>query len=510
VKLEEAKSEVFDVYLCHNSEDKPAVREIARRLVEQGIKPWLDEEQIRPGTSWQSALAEQVENIRSAAVLVGENGIGPWQNQEIQALLNQFMVRNFPVIPVLLPSATIIPELPWVLRNRHWVDFRATRLDPLKLLIWGITGAKPAELSDVSLSGKLATESLLLLGREGHPSIHLGRFDYPPGRYCAPLADLPEAEHATQLQIFRDRVEQYWVDGVLKASLYGESLISLGKRQAAQLVNAPWRYVLDVPEEPNMPPLEDRDISALYDANGLLLIVGGPGSGKTTTLLELARTLLDRARDDIRERVPVVLNLSTWKKRRRLAEWICSELSEKYRVPAKMGRFWLQHDYLVPLLDGLDEVETLLQSDCVTAINAFINESRPSGLVVCCRLNEYRWLPERLQFNGAIRLEPLTEHEVAQYFTIVGSELSTLREAIKTDPVLRELAQTPLMLGIMSLAFRGAAGSELARQKGDLPEERRKQIFHLYVDKMFQRKDMISLVLPKQKIINSYLGWQKE
>jgi hypothetical protein len=43
-------TEIFDVFLCHNSEDKPAIRNIARKLVENGITPWLDDEQIRSGT----------------------------------------------------------------------------------------------------------------------------------------------------------------------------------------------------------------------------------------------------------------------------------------------------------------------------------------------------------------------------------------------------------------------------------------------------------------------------
>ena len=42
------KAEIFDVFLCHNSEDKPAGREIAQMLVKEGIKPWLDEDEIRP------------------------------------------------------------------------------------------------------------------------------------------------------------------------------------------------------------------------------------------------------------------------------------------------------------------------------------------------------------------------------------------------------------------------------------------------------------------------------
>ena len=43
----------FDVFLCHNSEDKPEIHRIADDLIKQGIKPWLDEREIRPGELWQ-------------------------------------------------------------------------------------------------------------------------------------------------------------------------------------------------------------------------------------------------------------------------------------------------------------------------------------------------------------------------------------------------------------------------------------------------------------------------
>jgi hypothetical protein len=84
VNGQDSQAEIFDVFLCHNSEDKPAVREIAQQLVKEGIKPWLGEDEIRPGISWQTAIAEQIKSIRSAAVFVGENGLGLWQNEEIQ------------------------------------------------------------------------------------------------------------------------------------------------------------------------------------------------------------------------------------------------------------------------------------------------------------------------------------------------------------------------------------------------------------------------------------------
>jgi hypothetical protein len=141
VNGQDSTAEIFDVFLCHNSVDKPAVREIAQMLVKEGIAPWLDEDQIMPGTTWQTALGEQIEGIKSAAVFVGDAGLGPWQNQESQALLNQFVKRGCPVIPVVLPSAKTAPDLPWMFANLHCVDFR-TDSQPLKRLIWGITGMR--------------------------------------------------------------------------------------------------------------------------------------------------------------------------------------------------------------------------------------------------------------------------------------------------------------------------------------------------------------------------------
>jgi hypothetical protein len=331
------------------------------------------------------------------------------------------------------------------------------------------------------------------------------RTSFEPRLY-RPLAHPPDQDQIGQLEIFRRRVNEYWIDGVLKHSLHNEVLISLGKREIGDAVDAPWKYTVEVSDAVNSVSLEDRDVSTIYDTVGLLLILGEPGSGKTTTLLDLARTLLDRAGNDIKERVPVVLNLSSWKKKQVLAEWISGELSDKYRVPRKIAHFWLQNNYLLPLLDGLDEIETANQPECVAAINALIEESNPSGLVVCCRLNEYRWLPERLKLNGAICLEPLSEGEVAKYLAIGGSNLAALHDAVGTDPVLGELAQTPLMLSIMSLAGQGIGIDEFTRQKGDSLDERRKQIFHVYVEQMFQRKGTASLAFPKEKTIG-WLSW---
>jgi hypothetical protein len=133
----------FDVFLCHNWADKPAVKRIARQLQDAGVLPWLDEWELPPGQPWQPLLEEQLEHIKSAAVFVGAAGVGPWQEQEIHGFLREFVSRTCPVIPVLLPDAPQAPELPRFLRAMTWVDFRTNDPDPMKRLVWGITGRRP-------------------------------------------------------------------------------------------------------------------------------------------------------------------------------------------------------------------------------------------------------------------------------------------------------------------------------------------------------------------------------
>lgn len=135
----------FDVFLCHNGRDKPAVLKLGEQLKIQGILPWLDEWEVPPGSSWQRALEKQIEKIKSVAILIGTDGIGPWQRMEIEVFLRMFVAKNRPVIPVFLESVRGSGKnthLPVFLGNLTWVDFKKQQPDPMKHLIWGITGNK--------------------------------------------------------------------------------------------------------------------------------------------------------------------------------------------------------------------------------------------------------------------------------------------------------------------------------------------------------------------------------
>jgi len=61
------------VFLCHSSNDKPAVRELYQKLrAEAWIQPWLDEEELYPGQDWNFEIEKAVEAADVIAVCLSK------------------------------------------------------------------------------------------------------------------------------------------------------------------------------------------------------------------------------------------------------------------------------------------------------------------------------------------------------------------------------------------------------------------------------------------------------
>jgi hypothetical protein len=298
-----------------------------------------------------------------------------------------------------------------------------------------------------------------------------------------------EAEERRSLLVLLERVRQFWIAGVLDSSVHGAALLELGTARMSDAVEHPWERILELPgEEARIVPAE-RSIDQLFDeATRALLVLGAEGSGKTTVLLQLARALVARAERDPTQPVPVVLSLASWKgPRQDLRTWIVEEMQSKYYVPPRIGRAWIEEQRLALLLDGLDEVPESLRAECVEAVNRFLRDSSVPGIAVCSRLEEYLALPYRLAFGGAVRLEPLSPGQVQQYLEAGGARIAGLRELVARDDATRELARSPLLLSVMTLAYQDAAAdTALAAAISD--EERRAHIYDTFLDRMFARR----------------------
>ncbi|MEM7537488.1 MAG: NACHT domain-containing protein, partial [Chloroflexota bacterium] len=295
--------------------------------------------------------------------------------------------------------------------------------------------------------------------------------------------------------VLRQAVHLFWVKGVLHSSLYHEVRIRLGLDQRADAVDYPWDLILQQTDGPDVAIDDRKQLTDIYDElNGQMLILGAPGSGKTTTLLMLAESLLARAERNPEQPTPVVFNLSSWQDGQSLAEWLVEELNLRYQMPKKVSQGWVERDELVLLLDGLDEVGEARRDACVAAINEFRSEHVVS-LVVCSRIDEYESFTSKLRLSGAVIVRPLTRMQINAYIAELGTYGVVLAAALVGNAELRELAKTPLMLSVMAFAFEGQEVNE--EQRLDT-----KAIFDKYIERMFVHRELPHLYTPKQT-----LGW---
>lgn len=307
-------------------------------------------------------------------------------------------------------------------------------------------------------------------------------------------------------QALLQKVREFWVEGVLEKSLYKEVLIELGMQtQFSAVDNNPWDTIIQQTGKPDRKLDKAKILDVFSEFHGSLLILGEPGSGKTTTLLELARDLISLAIKNEHLPIPVVFNLSSWAlERKPLAEWLVDELNLRYQVPKKTGQTWVDNDALTLLLDGLDEVARQYSQACVDTINAFRRE-HSVDLAVCSRITDYEMLKSKLQLDGAIVIQSLDEDQIEDYLKNLGRETAAVRELVKTDPDFRELMDTPLMLGIAMLAYQGMTATAI--RAAETLQSRREYLFKAYVERTFEHRGHLSNKSYSQKQTIYWLMW---
>ncbi|OKH47366.1 hypothetical protein NIES2130_36025 [Scytonema sp. HK-05] len=149
----------YKVFLCHNSIDKPEIRQIRDQLRQQGIETWMDEKDIMGFDDWKKKIKENLSQMNAIAVFLGSSGFGEWQKYEIKCTEEEISRRDNTLFTlrrettprvglVILPSCQhTFQEIQnqyyhtpygWLF-NYHAVDLRTSKA-PMQELIGAITG----------------------------------------------------------------------------------------------------------------------------------------------------------------------------------------------------------------------------------------------------------------------------------------------------------------------------------------------------------------------------------
>jgi hypothetical protein len=121
----------------------------------------------------------------------------------------------------------------------------------------------------------------------------------------------------------------------------------------------------------------------------------------------------------------------------------------------------------------------------IEAINQFRTERGFTGLAICCREEAYKETEARLRVDGAILLQKLTSEQINDFLAQAGPNLASLRKALQQDNMLRQMAQSPLMLNMMLLAYSNYEGDIVSPDDNNQEalSARRHHLFATYVQR---------------------------
>jgi len=178
------------------------------------------------------------------------------------------------------------------------------------------------------------------------------------------------------------------------------------------------------------PALAGQDVATVYDKieSRRLVILGGPGSGKSVLVQRLAISLLGGKPSEEGQSydspIPVIFGLKSWEPGTGLNEWLAAQfVALRYKFAPSESEVCklLRNGRIVPILDGFDEINPLLRAKFLE----LLNKESSNPLILTSRPDEY------LDFGGSkaaadsnsallarapvIKLMPLSLEEVCSY-----------------------------------------------------------------------------------------------
>ncbi|MGR6922831.1 NACHT domain-containing protein [[Actinomadura] parvosata] len=287
----------------------------------------------------------------------------------------------------------------------------------------------------------------------------------------APARAPTSADIDTAKDVLTGLVSEQWREETVLRSLGDPEPMPLPWRSTdrRELVDHPGIIAKGAVAFPGL-PMHIKDMARRFRALPCrrLVILGGPGTGKTTLAVQLVLELL-RTREP-GERVPVLVSAAPWDDRvhPRLQDWLAAVLAMDYPalradalgpgIPEALAA----RGEVLPVIDGLDELPDHARTDMLRALNRSLCEN--DELIITCRTEQFAEsvdeLGDVLTASAVIEPQPMDPAAAADYLEaclppVPRPAWSQVLRALRTGaaPALAQVTSTSLGLWLVRVTY---------------------------------------------------------
>ena len=269
----------------------------------------------------------------------------------------------------------------------------------------------------------------------------------------------------TNLSVHEASIQKYLRAFLMEIEGRLEEMLFLPVRETPSATESSARilqYLTLPPSLPNMRPQSSchshsrvfDNFSAAFETLGRrVLLLGAPGAGKTTTLLQFACTAANARLNSPESPIPIIISIRQWDQTIPLLQWAQTTILKSLRGVA------FEYQRFLYLFDGLDELGGERPIDPrfpdgkqlnprLMFLRAIEEELPEASVVISCREQEYQQIGEKAMLDGAVTLLPLEPAQIEHF--LKSQNQSELWAVLSADMNLLELARTPLLLALLS------------------------------------------------------------